>query len=102
MLAGKGQQSLDEAQAKETELAATEFGSTLHLLLAWYTIVIAQAELDFWTGPYSRHTLFHHSVEDAPALEDAHGCVASGGVLPISSIRSLRRIFSMLAIGRSG
>ncbi len=27
-------------------------------------IVIAQAELDFWSGPHARRTQFHHSVED--------------------------------------
>jgi glyoxylase-like metal-dependent hydrolase (beta-lactamase superfamily II) len=42
-------------------------------------IVIAQAELDFWTGPYSRHTLFHHSVEDAE-LDVLTKAVADGRV----------------------
>ncbi|MGO2932418.1 N-acyl homoserine lactonase family protein [Microbacterium sp.] len=27
-------------------------------------IVIAQAELDFWSGPHARRTQFHHSIED--------------------------------------
>lgn len=28
------------------------------------TVVIAQVELDFWSGPHARRTQFHHSVED--------------------------------------
>lgn len=28
------------------------------------TIIIAQAELDFWSGPHARRTQFHHSIEE--------------------------------------
>lgn len=27
-------------------------------------IVVARAEIEFWAGPYGRHALFHHSVDD--------------------------------------
>ncbi len=28
------------------------------------TIIVAESELDFWSGPQAHRTLFHHSVED--------------------------------------
>jgi glyoxylase-like metal-dependent hydrolase (beta-lactamase superfamily II) len=37
-------------------------------------IVIAAAELDFWSGPHAHRVMFHHSVEDEEleTLRDAH------------------------------
>jgi glyoxylase-like metal-dependent hydrolase (beta-lactamase superfamily II) len=42
-------------------------------------VIMSRREYDFWTGPYARRTLFHHSVEDdeLAALQEA---VAAGRV----------------------
>ncbi|WP_307795591.1 N-acyl homoserine lactonase family protein [Actinacidiphila acididurans] len=32
-------------------------------------VVVARSEVDFWAGPHSRRTQFHHSVEDAELAE---------------------------------
>jgi len=42
-------------------------------------IVIARAEIDFWTGMYGRRAQFHHSVEDSE-LDDLRAAVAQGRV----------------------
>ena len=42
-------------------------------------VVIARAELDFWSAPCSRQVLFHHSVEDAE-LDVLSKAVADGRV----------------------
>lgn len=61
-------------------------------------IVIAQAELDFWSGPQAHHTQFHHSVEDddLAVLRDAH---AAGRVTAFTGTHTVAPGVDVIQVG---
>jgi len=61
-------------------------------------IVIAQAELDFWSGPQAHQPLFHHSVEDDD-LAVLRAADAAGRVTAFTGTHSLAPGVEVIQVG---
>jgi glyoxylase-like metal-dependent hydrolase (beta-lactamase superfamily II) len=77
LLAALGVRPEDEPLLLVTHGHYDHIGNLSHF--ARSPIVIARAEIDFWTGPYGRRAQFHHSVEDSE-LDDLRAAMADGRV----------------------
>jgi glyoxylase-like metal-dependent hydrolase (beta-lactamase superfamily II) len=74
-LASLGVDPADEPTVIVTHAHYDHIGNLAHFGRS--PVVVAQAELDFWSGPYARHAQFHHSAEDSE-LKDLAAAAAQG------------------------
>ena len=73
--AALGVDAADEPTVIVTHAHYDHIGNLGHF--ARSPVVVARAEVDFWAGPHSRRTQFHHSVEDTE-LADLAAAVDGG------------------------
>jgi glyoxylase-like metal-dependent hydrolase (beta-lactamase superfamily II) len=95
-LAALGVRPDDEPLVVVTHAHYDHIGNLAHF--ARSPVVIAKAEIDFWTGPYGRRVQFHHSVEDSE-LGGLQAAMADGRVTTFGDRLALGDGIEVLRVG---
>ncbi len=95
-LAALGVHSADSPTVLVTHAHYDHIGNLTHFDQS--PVVIAQAELDFWSSPFARKRQFHHSVEDSE-LGALAGAVGEGRVITFNDRYTVADGIEVIRVG---